>query len=124
MHSLREIGQEAPVVSCPCHTRPTRGIAEASNCSFSRSWIRGAPALFIVTSRLVEEGEEFLLDYGHLYLLFYFLVKLDGLLRYWERCTKKEGSSREQAPNRVEDSEALREVEKELLAMMMQAEEP
>ena len=95
-------------------TNDHRGVSsDGPNCSFSRGWARGGPALFVTTMREIAEGEELLLDYGEL---------------YWEHATKaRQDSSGFEGMGRrggcEVDEEDLALLENDLLEMVMQAEE-
>jgi hypothetical protein len=95
-------------------TNDHRGVSsEGANCSFSRGWARGGPALFVTTMRKIEEGEELLLDYGEL---------------YWEHATKAgqdncEFGGVEKGGGCKVDGEDLAQLEQDLFEMVMQAEE-
>lgn len=96
-------------------TNDYRGIGSVANCNFSRSWLRGSPALFVITVADVPEGHEFLLDYGEL---------------YWKHALRLSGSQETGDSKEVTTSteggvtaEDLLAVERDLLEMLSQAEE-
>lgn len=103
-------------------TNDYRGVGQrGASCCFSRGWVRGCPALFVVTVREVGEGEELLLDYGELYWKHFLRGGADGDVDDDGDCEPQAGHAGQ--VNAQGNDEELLELERGLLEMVMQAEE-